>query len=248
MKKIAAPFGHLQLLRTSFFRSRPLRLPGSPGLLSRGVFLVALLVVLTVSLASCLSVETELDLRRGDDLGLVLRYRINPAMWDLGVFDPDSPERAIPVSRRDVEETAGLYPDVRVAHYSIDRTSEAVIVEVQYRAGSVESLKGLWGTAGGAPLVFFSSSDAPSGSGVRIPLATGPEESDPEQQALLEGLFAGQRARVTVYAPEKISRSTAPEFSGSSFETTTEGSVFSLVVAMHSLVTHPGTGWVELEW
>ncbi len=201
-----------------------------------------LLAVSAMSLTSCLSLETELDLRREDALVLTMRYTVDRALWELGVFDEESQERAVPVSRRDAEETALRYSDVTLEEYRLEDKGEEVTVSVRYRAETVESLRALWGTAAGTPIAFQAGY-----RGVSIPLATGPESVDPEQRAFIHDLFRDRHLRITVITPGPIEHValTAPE---SDRQEQREGNRYSLTVPLAELLTFTGTSEIVLDW
>ena len=216
-------------------KQRETRLSFRAGFLLSGVLILLLL-------SSCLSVEAEFDLSRTERMDLTLRYRMSRTLWELGVFDDTSPERAIPVSRRDAEETALRYPDVTLQMHRIEQEEEIVTVTVQYRAGSADSLQHLWGASGGGLLILREDS-----RGVSIPLAPQAPGVDQDQRDLLEHLLANQYARVTVLAPRDI-RGSATMGLGQSREEETQGNRYSLSVPLVDLVTSPQPAEITLEW
>ncbi len=152
---------------------------------------------------SCLSVEVDLDLRQENRQELTMRYTMARQLWELGVFDQDSPERAVPVSRRDVEETALRHPGVTVQDFSISEGETRVTVTVRYRADSFAGLQGVWGEAGRDPLTMRRN--AASGvSTLSLPFAPGGVAPDGEQLALMEEVFSGHRTKITVRLPGSV--------------------------------------------
>lgn len=208
----------------------------------RSLLPVVALSVLLLGLSSCLSVEAEFDMRRSGYVDLTMRYRMNEALWDLGVFDENSPERAVPVSRRDAEETALRYEDVTLQDYRVHREGETVTVTVRYRAGSAGSLQGLWGVAGGGPLSLDER-----GRGISIPLAADPAELAPEQRELLGHIFSNQHVRITVLAPAAVVRGGLEGATGPIGEER-EGQRYTLTLPMADLVTAARPVTLQVEW
>jgi hypothetical protein len=137
-----------------------------------------------------------LDLRDPAVSQLAITYRMPRSLWDLGVFDEASPERAIPVSERDARETAGLYADVELESYDLHLRDELVTVEVVYSAGSAQSLSALWGRNGASGLEL----DHAAGS-VEIPIARATGPVDQEQRELITEAFRGQHFSLRVRTP-----------------------------------------------
>ena len=154
------------------------------------------MVVIVLSLSSCLSTEVDLDLRDPTVSRLAITYRMPRSLWDLGVFDEASPERAIPVSERDARETAGLYADVELESYELQQGEELVTVTVAYSAGSAQSLAALWGRNGATGL------DLDYGAGyIEIPVAQATGPVDEEQRNLITEAFRGQYFDLRVRTP-----------------------------------------------
>ena len=200
------------------------------------------LVVPLLVLVSCLGVEAEFDLRETDRLGLTMRYRMTRSLWELGVFDEESQERSVPVSRRDAEETALRYTDVSLDRYDLEQTGEEVVITVRYVAGSVESLQGLWGNAGGSPIEL-----SPDSGGIVIPLTPGVVEMDRQQRDLLRSIFADRDAVISVLTPRNIAdaRVIGPVSTG---EEQHGAARFDLTIPMGDLVTRSEATVLEVEW
>ena len=175
------------------------------------VIRVLLLSLVVVALTSCLSTEVELDLRNREELILDLTYRMPLSLWEFGVFDEESPERAIPVSRRDAEETAVLYEDVTLVSYTLREDGDRAVVHVVYRAESVSGLQGLWGRVAGSPLDLSFETGR-----LQLPLSSGGPEGgiDPQQRELINEVFDGERFSVTIRTPQPITHAELPQLDG----------------------------------
>lgn len=208
---------------------------------SRLLRLVAIASI-PVLVSSCLSLEAEFDLRRPGQTDLTIHYHLHESLWELGVFDENSPERAVPVSRRDAEETALRYRDVTLQDHRVLREGERVTVTVRYRAGSTESLQGLWGEAGGGPLTVRGD-----GRGITIPLAAQSSPVEANQRELFDTILRNEFARITVLAPETV-RSGSAGGAGVPGEEERAGNRYTFTVPMADLLAAPQPFSLEVEW
>lgn len=209
------------------------------------VFRVLLLSAVVLALTSCLSTEVELDLRNQDELILDLTYRMPIGLWEFGVFDDDSPERAIPVSRRDAEETAILSEDVTLVSYTLREEAERAVVHVVYRAESVRGLQDLWGQVAGTPLdVAFESGQ------LVLPISSdGPDEGvDPHQRDLIADVFAGEVFSVTILTPGSITAVEFPRFAGAEDVQDTEDRRIVWRAPMGALLSAETAAGIRLQW
>lgn len=166
-------------------------------------------VIATLTLTSCLSTDVSLDVRDPDSTRMEIVYTIPQAVWDLGVFDHASPERAIPVSERDARETAGLYADVTLERYTLDTRDDQVVVSVTYVVDSPESLSALWGWSDTGSLVL----DHAAGT-VSVPLSAAVETVDPQQRELIAETFRDRHFSLTVIAPGPVTFEAPPGVDG----------------------------------
>lgn len=205
--------------------------------------LFLLISVVVPMLASCLSVEAEFDLRRDDRLSLTMVYRMSTALWELGVFDEGSQERAVPVSRRDAEETALRYEGVTLEEHAVTDDGETVAVTVKYQARTRDSLRKLWGSAGGSPLIFAEGSRS-----ITIPLASGDSSMDREQRNLVRQVLADQTARVMVITPDPVRSAETTGGLQDGGDQHLQDNRFSVTVPLARLVTADQPGEIVLEW
>ncbi|MFW5642634.1 MAG: hypothetical protein ACOCYQ_01280 [Alkalispirochaeta sp.] len=213
---------------------------------------VTLMVLLTATvLTSCLSTEVSIDLSRGDTFSLDIVYRMPRSLWEYGVFDEENSERAVPVSRRDAEETAVLYSDVTVTSYEIDEHGDEISVTVSYRIGSVESLEALWGGVSSGSRMSLSL----EAGTLRLPVGEGPppEGYDQEQAQLISRLFENEVFSITIRTPGRITSSTFPEAVEQDTEASRSGGssadeVATWQVAMGDLLLAPGSKEIVLAW
>ncbi len=167
-----------------------------------------MLVCTVCILTSCLTTEVDIDLRKSDDLRLSLVYRMPASLWQFGVFDEGSQERAIPVSRRDAEETAILHPDVTLETYTLDDSDDEAVITVVYHAQSVAGLQALWGNVAGTPLQMSFE-----GRRILLPLTggLGDTPADSQQRELITQVFLDRYFRVTLHLPDDIQSATYPD-------------------------------------
>ncbi|MEX2443076.1 MAG: hypothetical protein WD492_05700 [Alkalispirochaeta sp.] len=206
--------------------------------LLRSLFVVAVVV----TLSSCLSTDVTIDLRHEGDIQLQLTYTIPRAVWELGVFDSASPERAIPVSERDAQEAADLYEDVTLTGHTVREDSDAITVEMEYSVGSAESLAGLWGWAGDNRLEL----DLEAGS-VRIPVNGNVADVDREQRELILEVFRDQQFAVTLVVPGTL-RTSGPDIPDASWQRGSGDGTATWTVPMGPLVLHEDHSVIEGQW
>jgi len=208
----------------------------------RAVLRSLLITVVAVSFSSCLSTDVSIDFRDDEEIGLQLIYTIPPAVWELGVFDSTSPERAIPISARDAREAANLYDDVTLVEHHVREGDEAVTVRIEYAVGSPESLANLWGWAGESRLQFD-----PDTGFLRIPVNGEGVPVDGEQRELIREVFRDQQFSLTLRAPERVTV-TGPELSGSSWERGSGDDTATWTAPMGRLLLHDRNAVVEARW
>lgn len=203
-----------------------------------------LLGLLALITTSCLSTKVELDLRTSDRLVLSLTYEMPISLWQFGVFDDESPERSIPVSRRDAEETATLYEDVTLETYNLTEKDDVAVIHVVYHAETIESLQGLWGRVAGTPLDLSFEPGALS-----LPLNEGvpPGGVDPQQRDLINQVFQGEEFSITVRTPGAVRPIAFPEIPE---YTSGEGDSdqFQWSAPMSALLLAEGPNVIELQW
>ncbi|MFW5693888.1 MAG: hypothetical protein ACOCYB_01875 [Alkalispirochaeta sp.] len=198
--------------------------------------------VVILMLSSCLSTEVSIDVSDEQDIRLDLVYTIPRAVWELGVFDSTSPERAIPISERDARETAALYPDVTLVDHTLRQDGEIVAVSIEYSVGSAESLADLWGWAGESRLEF----DPDSGV-LRIPVHGAQGPVDREQRELIDEVFRDQEFSLTVRAPARVD-TTGPELPDAAWDQDTVDNTATWTAPMGPLVLYDRSAFVEVRW
>lgn len=206
-----------------------------------------LAVITVLMLSSCLSVETEVNLRRSDRPELTMRYRMARSLWELGVFDSDSPERAVPVTRRDAEETALRHPGVHVTAHEVRVQGDIVVVEVTYRADSFAGIQGVWGEGSSGGMVL--TEDADDGrSRLVIPVSVGGVGPDHEQGLLIRGMFEDEVTRITVRAPRDIADARVESDGHELTAPSLQGPLMDAQIPMSDILLHSSAVVVTVEW
>jgi hypothetical protein len=210
-------------------------------------FLVQTAVLLSAALllTSCLTTEVDIDLRTHNDLRLTLVYRMPLSLWQFGVFDEDSQERAIPVSRRDAEETAILHPQVTLETYSLDESGDDAVITVVYRAASTEGLQALWGEVAGEPMDLSLD-----GRRLVLPLTEGLGETtaDPQQQELIGQVFLDRHFRVTVHTPDETKEAVYPDIPAGEILPVSGEATVSWEAPMAEILTARAGQNIAVEW
>ena len=173
-----------------------------------------------------------------------LTYEMPISLWRFGVFDEESPERSIPVSRRDAEETATLYEDVTLETYDLTERGDVAVIHVVYEAGTIESLQGLWGRAAGSRLELSYEMRT-----LTLPLNEGaPTEGiDPRQRDLIAEVLGGEEFSVAVHTPGAVRSIAFPEIPDYAVEDIGSGG-FRWSAPMAALLLAEGPNVIELRW
>lgn len=196
-------------------------------------------------LTSCLSTEVELDLTNADEIVLDLTYRMPLSLWQFGVFDEESPERTIPVSRRDAEETATRLEGVTLERYTLEESDEAAVIRAVYTADSVEALRGLWGRVAGKELALSFEDGT-----LELPIsdAIPQDEIDPQQRAVIEEVFTGHTFAVSVITPGAIVDASYPNVPEETVETTDSPSNLRWTAPMASIFSTSEVRSITIGW
>ncbi|HKK48747.1 MAG TPA: hypothetical protein VJ932_06590 [Alkalispirochaeta sp.] len=208
----------------------------------RAVLKPILVAALAVFLSSCLSTDVSIDFRDDGEIGLHTVYTMPKAVWELGVFDSTSPERAIPISARDARETANLYADVTLVDHTVREAGDQVTVEIMYSIGSAESLADLWGWAGEHRLEF-----EPETGFLRIPVNGERVPVDEDQRELIREVFRNQQFTLTLSAPGELN-TTGPELPDASLTEESDTNTATWSAPLGSLLLHEDSAFIEARW
>ena len=160
---------------------------------------IALLSI--VVLASCFDMEMELDVHADGRSEITGSYRIEREVWELGVFDDENPNRAFPVSRRDMEELTGLYDGVTLERFRVREEDTSVRIEYRIETADPDALAQIWaGFSQRAVQTEFS----PAGRSITLPITSGSEITTDEAIDLVRSRFAQAHYRLTVRTPAPI--------------------------------------------
>lgn len=163
------------------------------------------MIAIVTATTSCVSTSFELDLTDDERTVLTVTYTIDRDIWELGVFDATNPDRAIPVSERDMQELAGYYRDVTLDSWSIDEAATSVVITAVYHIDSGTGgagLAALWGALGSDAGVTINR----EGRRASLSLAAGIVSADADQRAVVESLFANQTAIVSLILPQEATQ------------------------------------------
>jgi hypothetical protein len=204
-----------------------------------------ILITVVFGLSSCLTTEVELDLRRQNDLRLTLVYHMPLTLWQFGVFDDESSERAVPVSRRDAEETAVLHDDVTLERYSLEERNEEAVITVVYHSKTPAGIAAVWGdVAGQFPDLSFETET------LVLPLTPGLGDAgaDADQKQLMDEVFADQFFQVSLRLPDEVVSGEYPDIAGSETETSSDGRTVIWRTPMAALLTAGADQLISVAW
>lgn len=100
--------------------------------------------VVILLLGGCLNVETRIELNDDHSGRLTVRYGIDNEAWELGVFDPESSVRAIPVSEADFRRAARRVDGVELRTYSLSRGETTTEIEAELGFRDLEALNAVY--------------------------------------------------------------------------------------------------------
>jgi len=165
------------------------------------------LVFASITLVSCLSVETHVQMRTASRIRVDVTYTVDTELWNLGVFDGDTPNRTIPFTRSDAEriayETGG-----KLVRYRLSSDGGDSVIEARFRVPGIDSLKMLLGDD-------FSLGE----NHFDFLLSPGIPDMTPEQESFFRARLAGRTLSLTFDLPGTVVEvSPAGSSSGSSAE------------------------------
>lgn len=160
----------------------------------------ALIAGAVLLLGACLNVETRIDLEEDLSGRMTVSYEIEPEFWELGVFDPESDVRSIPVAESDFRRAARRVDGVELVSYSRSMGEDTVEIEAELRFADLDALNAIYGP--GRELIFVrdDGGQATYRQGFRSPEAYRVEDAE-----LIESFFADYRIDFEVRLPGEIS-------------------------------------------
>jgi hypothetical protein len=155
--------------------------------------------VAALLLGGCLNVETRIELNDDYSGLLKLRYEMENELWELGVFDPESSVRAIPVSEADFRRAARRVDGVELRRYrrAVGEATTRIEAELAFR--DLESLNAVY--APGERLIRTGERDGGAVYRQRFAPAGGRGLEDEE---FLEAYFADYEIVFEVTTPGDI--------------------------------------------
>lgn len=174
----------------------------------RSTRFVLLVLVILVTLASCFDISMELELNDDGSAVIDATYDIPRDVWDRGVFDADNPNRIIPVSRRDMEELAGLWDGVSLTRYRLRRSDTRVVVTFRIEAQDPQAFANLWsGVSARADRTEFSPRDR----SLVLPITSRRRPVESETADLVGAELRGGTFRMKLSMPGTIRTIRSPE-------------------------------------
>lgn len=113
-----------------------------PGL---RISLVGIVVILVLSVAGCIDLDTRVELDSSGGGTVTLGYRVDVRLLDLGTFDGPTDEPAVPISRRDFDLLVTAVPGARLRDHSVRREGGIADVTARIEFESVDAFNALFG-------------------------------------------------------------------------------------------------------
>lgn len=98
------------------------------------------IMIITVALSSCLSIENQLSLQNDGSGNLIITYRISRALADLGNFEETSRNLPLPVKKEDFERVIKNQDGIRLDSYTFNETDKTITVIANISFKKVELL------------------------------------------------------------------------------------------------------------
>lgn len=171
---------------------------------------LACLLFAVVLLSGCLTLESTIRLNDDGSGRLSLVYSVSEELYDYGVFDEESTDRILPLSRSDFELSAIAAEGVRLVDYGDTRGDGVVTIEAELEFETIEGLAGLLNM----PPEGLASVDG--ASVLRLPLFSGFE--GPVDTEMVEEFWNEVRFVHRVAVPGQIRSVNLGEISGNGRE------------------------------
>ncbi|MBN2536219.1 MAG: hypothetical protein JXB88_25280 [Spirochaetales bacterium] len=118
-----------------------------------------LLIMLCISLASCIGIESDITLHNDGSGTITLTYLISPVMKELGRIGDEVKHMPLPVYKEDFEKLLLLHPGLSMKSHSVKEVDGRTIVNVTLSFQKVESLTPLGGGEDGSGSFSFQKSN-----------------------------------------------------------------------------------------
>ncbi len=166
-------------------------------LITRAVILSAIFLM-----ASCLSVESELDIRNDGGGTLKLSYRISRMVQGIGQVDSENTLVPLPVNEKDFRSIADENEGISLTDFSYESDDEYIYIDADLEFTDAEALSVLLGGESGDNVTFTADESGFALSQLIYGGLDGPMSED--SQKLLETYFSNDKIRCSVTAESNI--------------------------------------------
>jgi hypothetical protein len=167
------------------------------------------IVIFSLLTTSCLSIDLSVTVQNADRIDVTVRYSVDRNLYDLGVFDENTPYRTVPITRDDAQRIAVRTDGATLQSYESRTEGNRTTVSVTYRVSGVEGFEQLFG---GTDLARIEFTD--SGGTLSFTASPGNADLKADERDLLEQLFGDEQAVLTVRTPQSIKSLANGERSG----------------------------------
>jgi hypothetical protein len=171
---------------------------------------ILVILVLCISLASCINIESEISLNNDGSGIITLMYRISPLVKELGRMGDEVKPCPLPIYKEDFEILLSLYPGLSLKSHSVKEIDGESFVKAVLSFQNVDALTPFGGS--GDDSFFFQKSGDFMVFRQDLPFG-GEEELDDNTMAMLTEYCSGYYFVYTIHAPGKIVEHTLGEIS-----------------------------------
>ena len=194
-------------------------------------------IVLLLLLCSCIDILAEVNLNADGSGEAKLSYKVSRLVINLGSLDEDNKFFAVPVSRRDFEDTVRRHEGLDLKSYSTEEDTEDVYVDAEISFTSINALSFLFNS--NDPDAISLTSENGQTTYRQTIFEGGEEEIDEDSMKMIESFFSDYMLSFVLKTPRSVTTVNRGTFTGRSANV-------SLSIPEVVVMTEPVT-W-EVSW
>jgi hypothetical protein len=165
----------------------------------RSAFVLSSLVLL-VLLSSCVDVDATANITASGSGRLAVHYAVSRMVSPVGALEASTRMIPFPVSRGDFESAVAATPGLSLVSYAAEERSDDIAVDVAISFSTPAALASFLDPAGKRAIY----SDTDGKRSLRLTIAEGGAELDPEVVKLVETAFASYTVKLAVVLPSRV--------------------------------------------
>lgn len=197
--------------------------------------IVTVILLFSLLLTGCLSVETQVKMTDGERGELTYIYTVDRELLEAEVFDQDAENWPIPISRRDFTLFADAVPGAELREYARDDGQTESLITATFGFDSLEALERLLSTQ-----ESLSVEPREGEFALRFQLSPlGVAELSDGQKTFLRSYLQDSTVTFSVTTPEPVSYTSIEE---------AQGRTVSVVRTMEELLDRSSPLFLEVGW